>query len=73
MGGGDAIQHGSAATVGEVYVEQDDVRVEGLDLLDRDGDVPGLSDDVRGVTDLGADTRADHRVVVDHEHPNPFA
>ena len=63
------LQHGQPAAAGQVHVEQDDVRTGGPDALDRGRDVGGLADHVDVGAQLGPHTGADHRVVVDDEHP----
>ena len=70
-------EHGAAAAVRHVHVEQHDVgRVRG-DPDDRLADRPGLADDLDPVVvqpgQLGLDAGAEQRVVVDQEHLDRMA
>src|SRR5262249_30572551 len=65
--GADSRDDGLAAAVGEVDVEEDDVRVELVDERHRLGDRPGFADDVDPVAELAADAGPEERVVVDED------
>ena len=63
----DLRDHGVAAAVGQVDVEQDDVGIEIADERDCLRDGAGLADDLDGVAELGPDARAEEMVVVDED------
>ena len=63
------LQDRPAATVGHVHVEEHHVGLEGGDRGHRLADGTGLAHDVDVGAQLRADARAEHRVVVDQEHP----
>src|SRR6185295_4915309 len=63
----DLHDHGLAAAVGQVHVEQDDVGIELLDQRDGLEDGAGLADDLHTRTKSCAYARAEEIVVVD-EH-----
>ena len=61
----DARDHGLAAAVGQVHVEQHDLGIELADQRDRLGHAAGLADDVDDALQLAAHAGAEERVVVD--------
>ena len=65
--GATAGDHGLAATVGQVDVEQDDLRIQLADQRHGLGDAARLADDLDGVGKLVAHARAEELVVVDQE------
>ena len=70
--GRDLRDHRVPAAVGQVDVEQDDVRIELADQRHRLGDRAGLADDLDRVAELAAHAGAEEVVVVD-EHDAPAA